>query len=742
MTLPTPNLDDLRFQQDLVDEARRRIVQYCPEWTDYNLSDPGITLIELFAWMTELMVYRLNRVPEKNYVKFMELLGVNLQAASSAHTELTFRLSVPFPIEGDRDLIPVVPENTEVATRPVENEEEIIFSTDERLLIYPPNLTQLRRGVDFARNYLPRLNVQECRVFRDEQPQEGDTFYLGFDESSPISGYILRLIIEAREALATGIKRTDPPLVWECSMGNNQWMELIPSTRTGEEDSSGGLNNPSGQVVLYLPLSMRVEDVQGISAYWVRCRFQQKRPTQGRYNQSPRLTGVTAYVLGATTTATHAILIENEELDVCTGDPGQQFQLANFPILDPTEEEILEIEERVKGEILYVPWQRVTDFSRSTRYDRHYLINTSTGQIQLGPNIRQRDGTTQQYGRVPEAGRRVRFAQYRAGGGVQGNVPVGRLNSLRSTLPYIDSVSNLRRAEGGRDFESLEEAKIRAPQELRSTGSAVTALDYEDLAKNANRKVARVKALVPGRGEGSPAPGMIAILVVPTAFNSLRIGDLTNLELADALARDVENYLDQYRLLTTTLLVREPAYEGVRVHVNVVIEPLSSPESVRNRVMDALRAFLCPLNIVEEGSFLKNILGENWDGWPFGRDLYVSEIHSLLQQVPGVRYIQDVWLEHRRVMPVREQPVTDDESLLRPESDLGPLQPVDRMLILRTDGLFCSLDHQVHIVDPMAAANPAPSPISGRNGGANGGPNGSSTGNPVSRPFGHTNYSS
>ncbi|MEZ4634889.1 MAG: hypothetical protein R2856_07930 [Caldilineaceae bacterium] len=100
MSLPTPNLDDLRFQKDLVDEARRRIIQYCPEWTDYNLSDPGITLIELFAWMTELMVYRLNRVPDKNYVKFMELLGITLRPASSARTELTFRLSVPFPIRG------------------------------------------------------------------------------------------------------------------------------------------------------------------------------------------------------------------------------------------------------------------------------------------------------------------------------------------------------------------------------------------------------------------------------------------------------------------------------------------------------------------------------------------------------------------------------------------------------------------------------------------------------------------
>src|SRR5689334_1533614 len=117
MPLPEPTLDDLRFQRDLVDEARRRIIRYCPEWTDYNVSDPGITLIELFAWMTEMIVYRLNLVPEKNHIKFMELLGVQLQPANSARTELTFRLSAPFPITIDDETTALVPMGTEVATR-------------------------------------------------------------------------------------------------------------------------------------------------------------------------------------------------------------------------------------------------------------------------------------------------------------------------------------------------------------------------------------------------------------------------------------------------------------------------------------------------------------------------------------------------------------------------------------------------------------------------------------------------
>src|SRR5213082_1154931 len=92
MALPVPNLDDRRFQ-DLVDEAKLRVQQRCPEWTDHNVSDPGVTLIETFAWMTDQLLYRLNRVPDLNYVKFLELLGVTLLPPTAASADLTFRLS-------------------------------------------------------------------------------------------------------------------------------------------------------------------------------------------------------------------------------------------------------------------------------------------------------------------------------------------------------------------------------------------------------------------------------------------------------------------------------------------------------------------------------------------------------------------------------------------------------------------------------------------------------------------------
>ena len=94
MSLPSPSLDDRTFQQ-LVDEAKRRIPELAPEWTDHNVSDPGVAMIELFAWMTESLLYRLNQVPDRLYLKFLELMGITLYPPTAARTNLTFRLSAP-----------------------------------------------------------------------------------------------------------------------------------------------------------------------------------------------------------------------------------------------------------------------------------------------------------------------------------------------------------------------------------------------------------------------------------------------------------------------------------------------------------------------------------------------------------------------------------------------------------------------------------------------------------------------
>ena len=101
MALPAPNLDDRRFQ-DLVDDAKRLVQQRCPEWTDHNVSDPGVTLIETFAYMVDQLLYRLNRVPDRHYLTFLDLIGVAPFPPTAAATDVTFWLSAPQPDAGRR----------------------------------------------------------------------------------------------------------------------------------------------------------------------------------------------------------------------------------------------------------------------------------------------------------------------------------------------------------------------------------------------------------------------------------------------------------------------------------------------------------------------------------------------------------------------------------------------------------------------------------------------------------------
>lgn len=704
MALPAPNLDDLRFQQDLMDEARLRIIRYCPEWTEYNVSDPGITLLELFAWMTELIVYRLNKVPDKNYVKFLDMVGIELMPAASAEAELTFRLSAPFPLSPDDATVAVVPRGLEVATNPTGDAPEVVFTTSAPLIIHGPILSQLR-GEDFHKNYLPRLGIELFHAFGLGQPQVGATFYLGFEETSDLAGHILRLVFTCERTEAVGIRREDPPLVWECSLGDGVWEEIQPSVLEGEKDTTGGLNNEYGEITFYLPRGLRADQVYGRNAFWVRCRFDPRRPEQGRYTESPRIRSVDAYALGATTVATNAVVTYLEDLGTSNGDPGQSFQLANYPVLDLADEERVEVEEIRDGQLVFIPWERVQDFAKSSRYDRHFMLETATGQIVFGPSVRQPDGAVRQYGRVPEVGRRVRITRYRFGGGVSGNVPAGRITVMRSAVPYIDRVTNMRRASGGRDQETLEEAKERARRELRAQYRAVTVEDFENLALGVGRELARVKCLAPGVIDNNLPPGMIELLVVPAVADAVREGDLSRLRLSDTLIDRIQRHLDQYRLLTTTIRVREPRYIGVQVRAEVVASEYVRPEVVIGRVVDALRAYLTPLAPGDRALLPEGVVAPDWPGWGFGRSLYVAELFSVIQQVPGVKHVLDVQLRRRPVLPSKETPPLGQledfagSAAGGANANAALSLVTERLLTVPADTLICSLDHEVELVE-------------------------------------------
>jgi predicted phage baseplate assembly protein len=653
MTLQTPNLDDRKFQ-DIVSEARSKIPLYCPKWTDYNLSDPGITLIELFAWMVDMLLYRVNKVPLKNYIKFMDLIGIRLRPPQPATVDVSFRLSAPQPQEVK------IPKGTEIATVRTETQEAIPFTTDQELVLLIPDFLFALTTLDDV-NYsdcMPSLKNPDSRVtvFKTV-PEENNAFYLGFGKNL-ISQTIILTIDCNIEGI--GVDPHNPPLVWEYWAGESgRWSSLKM-----ESDTTGGLNT-TGSVILYIPANSMVREVNQQRACWIRCRATKPRPGQRPYVSSPRVGSITAQNIGGTVPASHCLRMTYELLGKSNGAPGQKLFLRNIPVLNREEGEIVEVETDTEG--LFEPWQEVADFADSSVSDRHFTLDSVTGEIQFGPLIRQPSGEEKQFGKIPALNRRIRFTTYRWGGGVIGNVGKETITVLKSSIPYIAAVTNFLPAVGGYDAETLDSAMLRAPKVLRNQTRAVTANDFESLSLEASPHVARAKCLTPGRDSDAQSipPGVVRLLLVPK-FEYLD-GPIPREQLAvsSRVVAEVKAYLDERRLLAMRVEIAIPEYQPIVIEARVKSKSGCDNEFVSNHIKQRLYRFINPV-----------CGGPQGQGWGFGRSLFQSEIYSVIQGTPEVEYIEDV-------------------KILAVDWNTGQRQSVDGRLGIPANSLICSGQHEV-----------------------------------------------
>lgn len=136
MPIEAPNLDDLTYAE-IVDRAKQLIPVYCPEWTNFNDSDPGLTLVQLFAWMTEMVIYRVNRIPDSTYIHFLNFIGERQGAALPASTLVAFRKV------NEKTGPARVPKLTEVATEQTEDVDEVRFLTCRDLTVCSPRLDRI-----------------------------------------------------------------------------------------------------------------------------------------------------------------------------------------------------------------------------------------------------------------------------------------------------------------------------------------------------------------------------------------------------------------------------------------------------------------------------------------------------------------------------------------------------------------------------------------------------------------------
>ncbi|MDT4914098.1 MAG: hypothetical protein QOC66_3226 [Pseudonocardiales bacterium] len=647
MPLPAPQLDDRTFQ-DIVDEAKRLIPRFCPEWTNHNVSDPGVALIELFAWMSEMVLYRVNQVPERLYVHFLNMVGINPFPPSVARADLTFWLSTVLtaPV--------VVPAGTQVTTAigaSAGGPDAVVFSTTQDLVIAPPQLRAAKtmsadERVEDVWDDL-RYDIVGVRCFASGTLSPGDAFYLGFERS--LAGCVIRLSFEA-QAEGIGVDPRNPPIAWEVWNGEG-WIATAVN-----EDTTGGLNR-NGDIDLLIPVEHQLLTVGNDAAYWLRARLLAQAPGQPTYQASPRIHSVVVAALGGTAPAEHSETVDTETIGRSDGSPAQVFEVSHTPVLPRREAEFVQI---VDGEAT-ADWTEVDDFSASGSHDHHYVWDSGTGAVHFGPRVRYPDGTVRQHGVVPRDGATVRVTGYRHGGGAGGNVGARTLTVLRSSVPFVRGVVNLAPARGGVDAETVAEAKVRGPMTLRTGLRAVTAGDYERLSLESSAEVARARCLPAGRGNGS-----VRLLVVPQVRGDATHHRLDDFAIAAPLMRRVTDHLDEHRIVGTAIEVSTPFYQGVSVAALVHSGPGRPAGLVRQRAIDTLTRYVNPLTGGPEGT-----------GWPFDADINSAVIASLLETVDGIERVEEALLF---------------EYDLRTGRRLGSAKDVIR---LDAHSLFLSAPHQV-----------------------------------------------
>ncbi|MGH3240123.1 MAG: putative baseplate assembly protein, partial [Spirillospora sp.] len=385
MPLTAPNLDDRRFQQ-FVDDAKRYIQQRCPEWTDHNVSDPGVTLIEAVAHMVDQLVYRLNRVPEKNHVAFLELLGISLLPPSAARTDVTFWLSAP----QDDDV--VLPTGVEVATLRTEHEDAVVFATDRELRIVPSELAAVAvqpAGGTIADHTADVRGEEDFACF-SAAPRPGDVLAFGLSAAVPSCTVMITL---GSRVDGVGVDPRQPPLRWEAWTGEG-WRECEVAS-----DGTGGLNR-AGEVVLHVPDGHVMSRLGVQEAGWLRCRVTEPLSGQPFYSVSPTIRSAEAATVGGTAGAVHAETILDETIGEAAGVPGERFRTEHAPVVTGDPSLVLEISDGGG----WREWKAVEHFSASGPADRHFRLDAATGEISFGPAVRTPDGGFRQYGAVPDKG--------------------------------------------------------------------------------------------------------------------------------------------------------------------------------------------------------------------------------------------------------------------------------------------------------------------------------------------------
>jgi predicted phage baseplate assembly protein len=702
-----PDLDD-RTWQELVDEAKALIPKYAPLWTDTSASDLGITLIELFAWLVEGLTYRLNRVPEKNYIAFLNLLGITREPAVPAHTFLTFT------VQPSQTSTVTVFKGTRAQTRGTETEAPIVFETDEDLSVVPTNLKAALLLTKDTNGY-QYTNITTSLI---APPANGYTLTIPASQAGQPA---------AKIQLALGFDRqTTTPIPLRLNF-SNPLPNTTPVTVTWSYSQAAGVD-PSSWAAITLPTTTQAGIISdttnnntlnlqqdGIITFTPPATWTSQTPTPAKTpanQQPPQWTatpvppadpvtdslfwlGVTItsqaatplqvglnYILSNAVSAYNALTITSPEaLGQSDGTPFQVFQLQHYPLFKRpntgTPYDHLTIQVTPQGGTAST-WTQVDEFSAGAA--NCYRLNPVTGEISFG-NF---DLTSNQqgYGSIPPNGAQVTAQAYRyVAGGLAGMVGAGKINMLVdvSLLSTIASVVNTISSYDAADEEPIDDTMRRAPALLRTRDRAITAEDYEVLAQEATSEVFLVSCLEP-RLQGannvfpSPPSGQIGLPWMfgnidrsPGNVNVIIVPDqaVPQPQPSKELLLQVQSYLDARRDLCAHLFVQGPRYLPIIVTVDILIWPT---------IYKANPLLYGPLGQFYTDTLNKVIAffhptrgGQENTGWQIGQSVFVTDLFKAIMPSPDVGYITQLTVQADT--PLYTSPPT---SAMRPLALQGP----------------------------------------------------------------------
>ncbi len=635
MPLPLPVLDDRRWS-DLVAEGQSLIPLYAPGWTDWNTSDPGVTLVELLAWHAELDLYWLNRVPVERLRKFLAVAGMAPHPPRAARVVAAFTpgpaaVALPADLEiAGTDLAGVKTvfrtlQPLTVATRLYSLAAVQVAAAPgagaggTAAALFADLSTRWRRGLPLA--------------LLGDDPRPGAALYLGFDAAPPAGQPLSLYFSFAFPAPGADGAVALPPhpsvrLAWEVGVAPGVWRQL-DAAAGGVADDTRSLTLDGG-VVLTLPAAPVAQGLGAVKGalYYLRCRL-----SGGAFDAAPvaadlAVNGVLAEQAEAPPVAVIAAQpapvppAVGTLLGIGDGRPHQRLSLPLAPVVDRTLELL-----SVEGGALRRWWPRF-DFDASRRDDAHVVVDLQLGQVTCG------DGEA---GRTIPAGAPF-FARYLATRGAGGNLPARQLNAILATAHNLAlfgvadatalavrlggaGVQNPLPAAGGADAESEPAAAVRTATDFGTTPRAITLADYERLAlATPGARVARATAMA-NLDPALPclqATGVVTVIVLPW----LPLGAPVP---SAGLLRAVAAHLDRRRMIGTRIAVTGPTYRTVTVQVTVQALPHVDAAALAARAAAALDAFFHPLTGGPAGT-----------GWPFGRAVYRAEVLRVLSEVPGL----------------------------------------------------------------------------------------------------------